>query len=87
MATLRTNFEPSWAFVFAFVTAMFATRILHTNWGYHSGTFKDRVDFIIDDGIQIGRDLTAEAQAQAQSETEPKPAETDEPAVPDEAAR
>lgn len=85
------DIEPSWAFVFAFVTAMFATRILHTIWGYHSGTFRDRVDFIIDDGIQIGRDLTAEAeaqaQAQAQSETEPKHAATDEPAVPDEAAR
>jgi len=64
----------SWAFVFAFVAAMFVTRIVHTLWGYHSGTFKDQVDFVIDDGIQIGRDLTAEAESQA----EPKPTATDE---------
>jgi hypothetical protein len=68
----------SWAFVFAFVAAMLVTRIVHTFWGYQSGTFKDHIDFMIDDQFQIGRDLTAEAEAKAQSESEPKPDATDE---------
>lgn len=69
----------SWAFVYAFVAAMFVTRIAHTLWGYRSGTFKDHVDFMIDDQFQIGRDLTAEAEAKAKAEAqagskrEPKP--------------
>lgn len=72
----------SWAFVFAFVAAMFVTRIAHTLWGYQSGTFKDHIDFMIDDQLQIGRDLTAEAEAEAaaQAQPEPKPAATDEAA-------
>ncbi len=35
------GFKPNWAFVIAFVAAMIFTRIIHTIWGYHSGTFKD----------------------------------------------
>ncbi len=57
----------SWAFVFAFAAAMIITRIAHTLWGYQSGTFKDHVDFVLDDDIQIGHDLMAE------SESEPNP--------------
>lgn len=57
------SMSASWAFVAAFISAMLLTRIVHTFWGYHSGTFKDHVDFVIDDGVQIGRDLSAEAQA------------------------
>ena len=60
----------SWAFVLAFVTAIITTRILHTFWGYRPGTFKDTVDFVIDDDIQIGRDLTAEAEAAEQAQAE-----------------
>lgn len=33
---------PSWAFVWAFLIAMVITRILHTIWGYKTGTFRDR---------------------------------------------
>jgi len=62
----------SWALIYAFLTAMITTRIIHTFWGYRSGTFKDHVDFVIDDDIQIGRDLSAEAEA------EPKPTTPDE---------
>ena len=70
----------SWAFVFAFVAAMIVTRIAHTFWGYQSGTFKDHVDFMIDDQLQIGRDLTAEAEAEAKTreQAEPKTTKTDE---------
>ncbi len=56
----------SWAFVTAFVSAMITTRILHTFWGYRSGTFKDTVDFVIDDDIQIGRDLSAGSENQSE---------------------
>ncbi|MFK7760332.1 MAG: hypothetical protein AB8C13_10355 [Phycisphaerales bacterium] len=56
----------SWAFVIAFVSAIITTRIIHTFWGYRSGTFKDTVDFMIDDDIQIGRDLTKEAEEREQ---------------------
>ena len=31
----------SWAFVIAFIAAMLVTRVIHTIWGYHTGTFKD----------------------------------------------
>lgn len=58
----------SWAFVIAFVSAIIATRILHTAWGLRTGTFRDTVDFVVDDNVQIGRDLTKEAQeAEAQA--------------------
>lgn len=70
----------SWAFVFAFVAAMIVTRVIHTFWGYQSGTFKDHVDFMIDDQFQIGRDLAAEAEAEAKSQPESKPTATDEAA-------
>ncbi len=33
--------EPGWAFVIAFVFAMLVTRVIHTVWGYRSGTFRD----------------------------------------------
>lgn len=69
----------SWAFVFAFTTAMLTTRVVHTFWGYRSGTFKDTVDFVIDDDIQIGRDLTAEAQAKEKEETEAQAESASEP--------
>lgn len=62
----------SWAFVFAFAAAMLATRVVHTFWGYRSGTFKDTVDFVIDDDIQIGRDLSAESEAKAKAEADPE---------------
>jgi len=52
----------SWAFVYAFVAAMLCTRVIHTFWGYRSGTFKDHVDVIIDDGIQIGKDLSEDSE-------------------------
>ncbi|MHA7812486.1 MAG: hypothetical protein ACX94C_03700 [Phycisphaerales bacterium] len=55
----------SWAFVIAFVTAIITTRIIHTAWGLRTGTFKDTVDFVIDDDVQIGRDLSAEEHAEA----------------------
>jgi hypothetical protein len=64
----------SWALIYAFVSAMLITRIIHTFWGYRSGTFKDTVDFMIDDDIQIGRDLSKEAEEQEAVESE----ETDE---------
>lgn len=54
----------SWAFVIAFVTAIITTRIIHTAWGLRTGTFKDTVDFVIDDDVQIGRDLSAEEHAE-----------------------
>jgi len=34
--------KPDWAFVWAFIAAMIVTRVLHTIWGYRSGTFRDR---------------------------------------------
>ncbi len=52
----------SWAFVIAFVSAIISTRIIHTIIGLRTGTFRDTVDFVIDDDIQIGRDLSAEAE-------------------------
>ncbi|MDF1809853.1 MAG: hypothetical protein P1U42_09175 [Phycisphaerales bacterium] len=52
----------SWAFVYAFVAAMLFTRVIHTFWGYRSGTFKDHIDVIIDDGIQIGKDLSEDSK-------------------------
>lgn len=69
----------SWAFVFAFTSAMLTTRVVHTFWGYRSGTFKDTVDFVIDDGIQIGRDLTAEAEAEAKAHAQASAEATTEP--------
>lgn len=66
----------SWALIYAFVSAMLITRIIHTFWGYRSGTFKDTVDFMIDDDIQIGRDLSKEAEEQEQEAAESE--ETDE---------
>ena len=36
------SIQPKWAFVIAFIVAMVITRIIHTIWGHHSGTFKDR---------------------------------------------
>lgn len=56
----------SWAFVIAFVTAIITTRIIHTTWGLRTGTFKDTVDFVVDDDIQIGRDLIAESENQSE---------------------
>ncbi len=53
----------SWAFVIAFVSAIIATRIIHTIVGLRTGTFRDTVDFMIDDHIQIGRDLSKQAEA------------------------
>jgi len=35
--------QPKWAFVIAFIVAMLITRIIHTVWGYRSGTFKDQI--------------------------------------------
>ena len=35
------HLHASWAFVFAFITAMIVTRVLHTVWGRRSGTFRD----------------------------------------------
>jgi hypothetical protein len=48
--------------VIAFVSAIISTRIIHTIIGLRTGTFRDTVDFVIDDDIQIGRDLSAEAE-------------------------
>tara|TARA_R110000737_G_scaffold2923_8_gene8786 strand:- start:44804 stop:45394 length:591 start_codon:yes stop_codon:yes gene_type:complete len=31
----------SWSFVFAFIAAMLVTRVIHTVWGYRTGTFQD----------------------------------------------
>ncbi len=74
--------QHSWAFVIAFVAAIITTRIIHTVWGLRSGTFRDTVDFMIDDQLQIGRDLTAEAEAEAaaHAQAEPKPTPSDEAA-------
>ena len=36
-----TTMAPDWAFVFSFIFAMCITRIVHTVWGYRSGTFQD----------------------------------------------
>ena len=33
--------KPNWAFVIAFIIAMLITRVIHTIWGYRSGTFQD----------------------------------------------
>lgn len=60
----------SWAFVIAFVSAIITTRIIHTIWGLRTGTFKDTVDFVIDDDVQIGRDLSAEMEAKDQASSE-----------------
>ncbi len=70
--------QHSWAFVIAFVSAIISTRIIHTVWGLRTGTFKDTVDFVIDDDIQIGRDLSADARTHAGvgSSAEPKPTRT-----------
>lgn len=57
--------QHSWAFVIAFAAAIVTTRVIHTAWGLRSGTFRDTVDFVIDDDLQIGRDLTAEAEQAA----------------------
>jgi len=50
----------SWAFVYAFVMAMITTRVIHTLWGYRSGTFDDTVARIPAEtdprGIAIGSD-------------------------------
>lgn len=70
--------QHSWAFVIAFVCAIITTRIIHTLWGLRTGTFKDTVDFVLDDDIQIGRDLTAENEAAAHAQAGPKPTPTDE---------
>ena len=35
------NMKPDWAFVVAFIFAMLVTRVIHTIWGYRSGTFRD----------------------------------------------
>ena len=35
------HMKPDWAFVVAFIMAMCVTRIVHTIWGYQSGTFRD----------------------------------------------
>lgn len=56
----------SWAFVIAFVSAIIATRIIHTIVGLRTGTFRDTIDFVIDDHIQIGRDLSKEAALKEQ---------------------
>lgn len=37
----RTHVVHSWAFVWAFLAAMIVTRVVHTLWGYRSGTFRD----------------------------------------------
>lgn len=36
-----SNFKPDWAFVVSFIAAMLVTRVIHTVWGYRSGTFLD----------------------------------------------
>ena len=38
-----TSIEPDWAFVIAFIVAMLCTRVIHTIWGYRSGTFRDNI--------------------------------------------
>ncbi|MCC5824330.1 MAG: hypothetical protein LAT64_13795 [Phycisphaerales bacterium] len=38
----QTDIAASWAFVIAYLTAIFITRILHTIIGYRTGTFDDR---------------------------------------------
>lgn len=63
--------QHSWAFVIAFISAIITTRVIHTLWGLRSGTFKDHVDIVIDDGIQIGRDLSAEADDEGPAPAEP----------------
>lgn len=35
------DIRASWAFVFAFIAAMLVTRVIHTIWGYRTGTFDD----------------------------------------------
>jgi hypothetical protein len=35
------SIRPDWAFVWAFLVAMVITRVIHTVWGYRSGTFQD----------------------------------------------
>ncbi|MEX0876162.1 MAG: hypothetical protein WD114_01775 [Phycisphaerales bacterium] len=75
--------QHSWAFVIAFVSAIITTRVIHTLWGLRSGTFKDTVDFVIDDDIQIGRDLSAEAEAKAEAEAQAGSASEPKPSKPD----
>ena len=36
-----SSVKPDWAFVIAFIVAMLVTRVIHTIWGYRSGTFRD----------------------------------------------
>lgn len=36
------EFKPDWAFVTSFIAAMLVTRVIHTVWGYQSGTFVDK---------------------------------------------
>ncbi|PCI07233.1 hypothetical protein COB72_10655 [bacterium] len=36
-----SSLKPDWAFVVAFIIAMCVTRVIHTIWGYKSGTFRD----------------------------------------------
>jgi hypothetical protein len=38
-----TTIKPDWAFVFSFIFAMLCTRVIHTIWGYRSGTFRDNI--------------------------------------------
>ena len=71
--------QHSRAFVIAFGAAIITTRIIHTCWGWKTGTFRDRVDFIIDDGIQIGRDLTKEMEERESGMTEGHSDEMDTP--------
>jgi len=37
------DIKPDWAFVFAFIVAMIVTRVVHTLWGYRTGTFRDNI--------------------------------------------
>lgn len=76
----------SWAFVIAFVSAMLVTRVVHTLWGMRSGTFRDTVDFMIDDQVQIGRDLAAE-QEEAMRMSDPLNQEPRDEETPDKVTR
>jgi len=38
-----TTIEPDWAFVVSFIFAMLCTRVIHTIWGFRSGTFRDNI--------------------------------------------
>lgn len=39
---IERGWTSSWAYVIAFTTAVFSTRIIHTVWGLYSGSFKSR---------------------------------------------